>query len=166
MNPKLLIIGGIITVALLGGGVFLASKPTSTTSATVSKTTQSKFELDHTSFDWGTIDYNKGKISHIFEFKNTGSEPLTVANFKTSCSCTTVRMLQNETSSPYFKMHQQSSWKGIVAPGETARVEIVFDPQFHGPQATGPVERIVSFITSDQNHEYVEFVAKGTVVKL
>ena len=35
-----------------------------------------------------SIDENLFKISYVFKFKNTGSEPLVISNAKGSCGCT------------------------------------------------------------------------------
>ena len=44
--------------------------------------------FDETAFDFGTLQ--KGdECSHEFKFKNTGKEPLILANCQASCGCTT-----------------------------------------------------------------------------
>lgn len=60
--------------------------------------------------------YNFGKIKagvkarHVFKFKNTGKEPLIIADAKASCGCTT------------------PSWpKEPIAPGKTAELVVEFD---------------------------------------
>ena len=40
-----------------------------------------------TEFDFGTVDAGE-IVSHVFEFTNTGSEPLIISNAKGSCGCT------------------------------------------------------------------------------
>ena len=100
------------------------------------------------------------------QFKNTGESHLELTNFKTSCMCTETQISINGEKSPVFGMNTISDWKGVVRPGETAVVNVVFDPMFHGPQGTGPITRIVSFDTNDSGNRTVEFRLTGNVVRI
>lgn len=44
-------------------------------------------EFTESEFDFGTIDEGE-KVSHLYKFKNTGSEPLIIKDAKGSCGCT------------------------------------------------------------------------------
>src|SRR5690242_14041199 len=47
-----------------------------------------QFKLKEETYDFGTI--KEGPIAeHVFEFKNTGKEPLIIQNASASCGCTT-----------------------------------------------------------------------------
>lgn len=46
-----------------------------------------KIEFSEKSKDFGDI-FQGDKVSHIFQFKNTGTEPLVLSNVITSCGCT------------------------------------------------------------------------------
>lgn len=46
------------------------------------------FEWDATNFDFGKIEQGKPQ-SHVFNFKNNGSEPIVITNAQASCGCTT-----------------------------------------------------------------------------
>jgi Protein of unknown function (DUF1573) len=45
--------------------------------------------FDKKSHDFGKINENDGKASHVFEFTNTGNAPLVVNRVQASCGCTT-----------------------------------------------------------------------------
>ncbi|MBI2620734.1 DUF1573 domain-containing protein [candidate division WWE3 bacterium] len=120
--------------------------------------------LGSTSHDWGDIDIYGGKVEKTFTVKNGGDKDLEVSEFKTSCMCTTVQVISKEERSPVFGMHSTSRWKMVIKPGEGADVKVVFDPLFHGPQATGPITRLASFVTSDASNPFVEFALSGVVV--
>ncbi len=122
--------------------------------------------LGDTSHDWGQIDIKGGHVEKIFQIKNTGDSDLEVTNFKTSCMCTEAQVIIAGNNSPVFGMHSRSGWRGVLKPGETADVKVVFDPMFHGPQGTGPITRMVSFNTNDSNNQTVEFRLAGNVVRL
>ena len=60
-------------------------------------------------FDFGTIDEGE-KVSHVYEFTNTGNEPLVISNAKGSCGCTVPK------------------WpKSPIAPGETGEILVEFN---------------------------------------
>ena len=61
---------------------------------------------------------------------------------------------------------QDLDGKGVVKPGETADINVVFDPMFHGPQGTGPITRLVSFNTNDSSNRTVEFKLTGNVIRV
>jgi len=44
-------------------------------------------KFDKNEFDYGVIDQGE-KVTHIYKFTNTGSEPLIISNAKGSCGCT------------------------------------------------------------------------------
>ncbi len=44
--------------------------------------------LENNSHDFGRIREDKGKISHIFSFSNTGNQPLVLNNVRSACGCT------------------------------------------------------------------------------
>ncbi len=163
MNLKVILIflGAIILIG--AGGIYLMSR--SPNAAQLEKTEKSQFFTDHTNFDWGSIDYGGGDAKHTFEIKNTGEAPISLANVKTSCMCTTAKIITKNGTSPVFRMHEVSSWKGVLEPGETGKLEVDFDPTFHEPTGVGPMERIISVETSDPNKSNVEFNLKGVVVK-
>jgi len=163
MNIKIVIIGVLLTAILVGGGVVVMSR--SPNAASLEKTDKTKFFTDHTNFDWGKINYNGGVVNHVFEIKNSGESSLKLANIKTSCMCTTAKISTKNGASPTVKMHEVSDWQGVLEPGETAQLEVVFDPAFHGPTGVGPVERIISVETSDPNKANVEFNLKGVVTR-
>ncbi|HJZ05530.1 hypothetical protein A2634_00135 [Candidatus Amesbacteria bacterium RIFCSPHIGHO2_01_FULL_48_32] len=163
MNIKIVIIGVLLTAILVGGGVVVMSR--SPNAASLEKTDKTKFFTDHTNFDWGKINYNGGVVNHVFEIKNSGESSLKLANIKTSCMCTTAKISTKNGAGPTVKMHEVSDWQGVLEPGETAQLEVVFDPAFHGPTGVGPVERIISVETSDPNKANVEFNLKGVVTR-
>jgi len=78
--------------------------------AQVSKTKkEAQIEFDQLAYDFGTIDQGE-KVTHEFNFSNTGDKPLIISNAKGSCGCTI------------------PSWpKDPIQPGESGQVVVVFD---------------------------------------
>ena len=61
--------------------------------------------------DFGEVQENLGVVTHNFEFRNTGNEPLVISKVRTSCGCTV----------PEYS-------EAPIAPGETGHVKITFNP--------------------------------------
>lgn len=164
MNDKKIIIGFIIvTVLLLGGGIFFLAKTTITSPITASQNV--KAEVTEKNYDWGNIPYGRGNVSKTFTIKNSGTDILKLINVKTSCTCTKAQVVINGSSSPYFSMHNTSSWVGEVPVGGEAKLTVIFDPAFHGPTGVGPMTRLISVETNDAQNKTIEFNLSGTVVK-
>lgn len=149
------------TILIIAIGVILAPK-TSPSRSRLDISEKAKLELSETFHDWGDIDMKNGKVNHIFKVKNVGEEGLKLANFKTSCMCTEVKLILRQAQdekveeSPTFGMHTQSDWVGVILPGGEGEVEVIFDPAYHGPQGTGSVTRTVNFETNDKDNAMVE----------
>lgn len=97
--------------------------------------------FDLTEWDFGRIDELGGKVSHVFEFTNTGREPFVIENVSTSCGCTTPEY----TRSP-------------VLPGGKGRVTVTFDPEGQ----PGAVRKEV-YIQSDNRRNRNTLTIRGEV---
>lgn len=164
MNDRKLIIAFIlITLLILGGGVYILSSTTN--SPQIISSQNAKIEVDQKTYDWGQIAYGGGDVSKKFIIKNTGTDILKLTNIKTSCACTKAQVSIDGKVSPYFSMHTQSGWVGELASGKSASLTVIFDPAFHGPTGVGPIERLISVETNDIANPKLEFSLKGVVVK-
>jgi len=66
-------------------------------------------KFDSNEFDYGVIDQGE-KVTHVYKFTNTGSEPLIISNAKGSCGCTVPQ------------------WpKDPIMPGATDEIKVQFD---------------------------------------
>ena len=61
--------------------------------------------------DFGSIKEADGPVTHVFEFTNTGSEPLVIININASCGCTR----------PEYP-------KEPVMPGKKGKIKVTFNP--------------------------------------
>ncbi len=76
---------------------------------------QAKIEFKAETIDYGEIDKGSDGL-RIFEFTNTGDQPLIISEVKSSCGCTVPKKP-----------------KGPVAPGESSTIEVKYDTKRVGP---------------------------------
>lgn len=94
----------------------------------------------------GTVSMAAGKVPYQYLIKNTAATPVTINRIFTSCMCTVATLVAGTERKGPFGMpgHGGSnSLKAVLAPGEVATLEVVFDPAAHGPSGLGRVERSV-----------------------
>src|SRR3989339_1528292 len=151
----ILIVGGIIVGAIMdasdtsNGGV-------------------AKIVIDSNRYDFGTISMADGLPRHTFTIKNEGTADLDISQISTSCMCTSAILSVDGQDSPKFGMHSNPTfWSQSIAPGQTATLEVIFDPLAHGPDAIGPITRGITGYSNDNGGKNVPFqlTFSGNVVK-
>jgi len=163
-GPDKFLLGVVaVTVLILALAVFFGSKMGETTQVTTD--TQVAISIDSNRYDWGTIDLNGGIVSKTFAIENNGVSPLKLYDIKTSCMCTTAQLKTSGQLSKKFGMHEKSSSVIEVNPGETAELIVEFDPAFHGPSGTGPINRTITMNTNDAKNPTLSFNLTANVVK-
>ena len=71
--------------------------------------TGAKIYFAETSFDFGDITQGD-RVEHVFEFENSGNEPLIISDVKTTCGCTA------------------PEWpREPIVPGGKSRIRVVFN---------------------------------------
>src|SRR3989344_1000982 len=158
---KWIIAAILLTLFIISGGSYLVVK---SSPSQLSADQSAVATITETSFDWGTIGINNGKVQKTFAIKNNGSSPLKLNNVATPCMCTTAQVVINGQSSPAFGMHVKSSWSGEVLPGQSAELIVIFDPAFHGPSGVGAITRIITVDTNDSKNPQLSFTATANVV--
>lgn len=116
-------------------------------------------------YDLGTISMSAGKVSQTFKIVNNGGNPVQVKKIYTSCMCTTATLTTKEGKAGPFGMPGHAAIPTIsqvIAPGEEASVEAVFDPAAHGPQGVGRVRRSI-YVETDTRKEPLELTFEATV---
>lgn len=120
-------------------------------------------------FDFKTLEMKDGKVTHNFEVKNNGSEPVVIKKAYTSCACTTASIL--DASGDKYGLFGMQGHKGLllntnieVKPGEIATVTAIFDPATHGPKGVGKIKRIIYLDTNSTVESQIQIAFEGTVV--
>lgn len=152
---KLIVWVIVFSVIIMVGGVFINAKVS--TPRNVSFNNNAKLQVDKTSYDWGNISMQKGKVEATFSIENTGVGDLKLYNVSTSCHCTTAQLFLNGVGSPLFGMNTKSAYVMVVPKGAKAELKVVFDPAFHGPNGVGAISRRILVSTNDSSNAQLEF---------
>ncbi|MBI2466205.1 MAG: DUF1573 domain-containing protein [Candidatus Sungbacteria bacterium] len=145
MNTKNIIIYVLFTVAIVGGLVWIA-RPNKDTGADPTASVISTLTAPENQYDFGSISMANGNVSKIFTVSNSSPEPVTLEKIYTSCMCTQANLiLSGQKFGPYGMPGHGLVPKvnRTLNAGETAEIEVVFDPNAHGPAGVGPIERII-----------------------
>lgn len=117
-----------------------ASMGSAEPAAPVGPTTSITFA--ETSFDFGEVQDGE-KVSHVYEFTNTGNEPLVISNAKGSCGCTV------------------PNWpKNPIPPGEKGEIHV----EFNSKGKTGKQTKRVT-ITANTDPAQTFLTISGNVMK-
>lgn len=84
--------------------------------------------------DFGTVVESQGTVTHVFEFTNSGGQPLIVHNVQASCGCTTPEWSRNPI---------QAGGKGTV--------KVTFDPK----NRPGNFNKMITVTSNAQNANVV-----------
>ncbi|RJQ26515.1 DUF1573 domain-containing protein [Candidatus Parcubacteria bacterium] len=123
-----------------------------------------KISIPELKKDLGIVSIAKGTVSTEFTIKNEGKSNLTVNKLSSSCGCTSASLTYKNIEGPRFYMaghgfpENDPNWKAEIAPGDTAKIKIYYDPTVH-TDLIGPVTRTISIHSNDP----VEFETKLTI---
>lgn len=162
MSPKIIIAYLISIVLLVGIIVWVGSKGATTTVKSDDPNRPVAIIIGDSNFDFGRMLVSDIR-NKVFEVKNDGKSDLELTNVSTSCDCTYTYITASGQKSPKFTMHGTSSWKGEVKPGETAQIDVIYEPAIMPVQ--GRVERMVSVATNDPNNPKLMFNVTAEVTE-
>jgi hypothetical protein len=159
-----------VVVALVLGGLIAAAKPKPDTTQTAPQAQPPApvhriLGAKESNFDFGTVSMAAGKVTHRYWIRNTDTSPITIKRLYTSCMCTTAALVKaNRKYDPYGMPGHgfMPTINAPMAPGESAMVEVVFDPAAHGPAGIGPVDRFVTLQTDREPPLELAFTATVT----
>jgi len=154
LGRNLLLVLIAITVIVIGYGI-LRSKPKPGVPETQSA---AQYQLarggplttSEQMFNFGNVSMAAGRVSHTYTVRNTGATPVTVTKLFTSCMCTDATLVTSKGRTGPFGMPGHAFIPVIaetIPSGETARVEVVFDPAAHGPAGVGRIDRVITLET-------------------
>lgn len=111
-------------------------------------------------YDFGEISMAKGNVQTKILLKNEGNKPLKITDVRTSCMCTIAAI-----DGVSFGMHKNPVAAFAIPAGESKEMTVTFDPNAHGPDAVGPIQRVVYIKTNSEKTPTLEMHFTGNVVK-
>lgn len=150
------VIVGITILAFIGIIWIATPAPKTPAEASASASVSKILVAPETKYDFGTISMAAGKVAHLFKFKNTGAEPVTISTAYTSCMCTAATLIIDGVRKGPFGMPGHGflpKLNELIPAGGEVQVEVVFDPAAHGPAGVGTIARSVMLETSSGTSE-------------
>ena len=127
---------------------------------------RSVISVEPKSIDAGLVSMAKGEVEAVYKVINAGKTGLEISGLETSCMCTTAFLRSKKEKSPVFGMHDNpTGWSMELKPGEEAELVVRFDPNAHGPEATGAVTRTVTIFSDDMIDSARKVQFEAEVVK-
>lgn len=154
-SKKLLILGIAAIVIVLGGVLLYFSGALNSESSNGSLIIQPASD-----YNFGDIDILGGKKNVSFDLFNNSGESVEITSAITTCMCTEAFL-----DDKIITLHTPI-YIGVINPAERKRVNVVFDPLAHGPDAVGPITREIIFDTNSAQTPVVKFRFDGNVVKM
>ncbi len=108
--------------------------------------TKSTLSASERTYDFGVISMKNGNVEHIFKVANPTDKDIMIDRLSTSCMCTIAYIIEGASRTGPFGMPGMgygSRANKLFKAGDTMNIEVVFDPNAHGPAGVGPMERSV-----------------------
>lgn len=157
--------------AVLAGFGFYNSRSSGTENdgKVVSAGNLAPLTLSEKFYDFGRISMADGNVARTIILSNNTSGDIFLKNMTTSCMCTVAYLLSREGAGssklgPFGMPGHGGPARAaneLIRSGESRQVEVVFDPNAHGPAGLGTIERAVYF--EDSSGNVAEFRFKGLV---
>ncbi len=144
-----------ISVVAIGVGIWRSQESIATPPAQrqEQRATSGSLVSFRPALDLGTVSMAAGNVPFQYLIKNAGEAPLDLQRISTSCMCTSATLVTANGRKGPFGMPGHgggtNTVKARLAPGETANLQVVFDPAAHGPSGLGRIERTVTIESAD-----------------
>lgn len=160
------------TAGVLIAGGLLAILIVATSADKTDQSGAAKMVLETNNFDFGDVSMANGKVTKIINIKNEGDADLEISKLVTSCMCTTAALEVDGKKSPAFGMangHGGASGplNMSIPPGKSGVLELIFDPNAHGPDAVGPIKRTITLTSNNGGDKGSQNIIsfEGNVIK-
>lgn len=165
----------IIVIALIATGLiglaWWGSKSVPTTTADAhphqeqQAGTESAITVSEKLYDFGTISMAKGNVTHRFAVTNPTDKDIMVSDLVTSCMCTSAYIVEGNSKVGPFGMAGMGfvpKANMLIKAGETRYVDVVYDPNAHGPAGVGFIDRFVNLTDTNGGTLVLEIKAVAT----
>jgi len=156
-----------VVLVVLGLFLWLGQKKVSNPQNEVIKI-ENKDQLiaSETMYDFGAISMKNGLTSKNFTVTNSSEAEIILKSVTTSCMCTVayVKRADNIKKGPFGMPGHGGAVPKVnesIQAGESFEVEVVYDPNAHGPAGVGMIDRFVYL--EDSNGKILELEIKANV---
>lgn len=162
-----------IAIWVLVGGIFVGflwmlskSQASSPTSKNLTESA-SQLTAAEMFYYFGTISMANGNVSKTFKVSNSTTKDILVKEISTSCMCTTAYIGSGDSKKGPYGMpgHGSSALTKAnekIGAGESRDVEVVFDPNAHGPAGVGTIDRLIYLTDASGSTLQLEIKAEVT----
>jgi hypothetical protein len=154
----------LIVVALLGV-MFLGQRNAAQTPTPAQANAKSSLTASEILYDFGTISMANGNVSHCFSVTNPTAQDITVEDLTTSCMCTSAYIVNGTGKQGPFGMPGMGyvpKANMLIKAGETRQIDVVYDPNAHGPAGVGTIDRFVYLASKNAGTLQLEIKAVVT----
>lgn len=162
---------GILAIAAIVVGLIFAMDAKKASNAKTVKPAYSSGILTalENDYDFGVVSIQDGNVSHKFTLKNGSKESIIIKKISTSCICATAYLRERSgvKTGPFgISEHSDASSKTDIEieAGQTAELEVIFDPTAHGQQGIGKIKRVVSIETNAPANPKLQLRLEAEVV--
>ena len=118
-------------------------------------------------YDFGTISMANGNVSKTFKVSNSTTKDILVKEISPSCMCTTAYIGSVDSKKRPYGMPGHGSAaltkaNEKIGAGESRDVEVVFDPNAHGPAGVGTIDRLIYLTDASGSTLQLEIKAEVT----
>ncbi len=111
-----------------------------------------RIDIKPSSHNFGDVSVAGGVVKTAMTIKNEGKSDLIIDDMDSSCGCTTATITKDGKEGPVFSMRAHGTnpvgWSEKIKPGETAELNIYYDPQAHS-DLRGHVTRVITVFSND-----------------
>jgi len=163
----ILIVIGLFGLLWLTGKTRVASSQKEiNTTENQAKSSDNQLVESETFYDFGIISMKNGNVTKVFKVTNKTDKDILYPSLTTSCMCTAAYFvgLDGEKSGPFGMpgMGFVPKLEKTIKAGESANIEVVYDPNAHGPAGVGKIDRFVYLEDVDGNKLQFEIKANVT----
>lgn len=119
---------------------------------------------DPAPLNFGNISMRDGTVSRTYMLKNDRNVPSKLMSVATSCMCTTAEIDGQQFGMPGMSA-TNSAPTTVIAPGATQMLVVTFDPNAHGPNGVGPMQREVYIMSDDSRDPQTRIKFMGVVTQ-
>jgi hypothetical protein len=161
---KIIIIFSLIVLGLIGL-MFLGKGQQKNTNSSLDSNLSNLLTPSEMMYDFGNISMKDGLATHIFQVQNLSEQDVNLSKLYTSCMCTEAYLIQSDGNKigPFGMqgMGFMPKVNEVIKTGDSRDIEVVYDPNAHGPAGVGVINRFI--LLEDSNGGELQLEVRANV---